>query len=212
MSQDKIDNTLGFVLKSLLKARSLSMRKLSVMTGIDTATISRIINGKQTARHEHLQKLAHVLDVPMKRLLVASGYDLEDKKDELGFQAIVDTVNDTLEYSNLLDQNNMAIRVEKELDSYQQYAQTEEGERVIHKEFFKKVKQVNGMGPFIENLKQMYSKYVNENTSMQERVVLGGTLLYFILPMDIVPDFLFPVGYLDDAFVVQLALSRISKL
>ena len=59
---DKLENgKLGLLLKELLKKQSLSMRKLSEFTTIDTATISRIINGKRKAKPEHLQKLPTVL-------------------------------------------------------------------------------------------------------------------------------------------------------
>ena len=67
------------MLKELLKERSLSMRKLSELTEIDTATISRIINGKRKATPEHLQKFANSLSVSIAELFVAAGYDIEQK-------------------------------------------------------------------------------------------------------------------------------------
>jgi uncharacterized membrane protein YkvA (DUF1232 family) len=35
---------------------------------------------------------------------------------------------------------------------------------------------------------------------------MGSALLYFILPVDVIPDYIFPIGYLDDAIAVQLVL------
>lgn len=40
---------------------------------------------------------------------------------------------------------------------------------------------------------------------------MGGALLYFILPVDVIPDYIFPIGYLDDEFVVKLVLDLLSK-
>lgn len=74
MSDEKRNVTLGETLVSLLKERSLSMRKLSAATGIDTATISRIVNGKQRAKPEHLEAFALHLDVPSAPLFQAAGY------------------------------------------------------------------------------------------------------------------------------------------
>jgi len=33
----------------------------------------------------------------------------------------------------------------------------------------------------------------------EEQAVLGSGLLYFISAVDIIPDYLFPIGYVDDA-------------
>ena len=58
---------------------------------------------------------------------------------------------------------------------------------------------------FIEQLTDMYQQFCNETISKEERAVLGSALLYFILSTDIIPDYLFPIGYLDDAIAVELA-------
>ncbi len=57
MSQDNEKSNLGLLLKKLLKEKSLSMRKLSALTNIDTATISMIINGKRKANPEAFAKV-----------------------------------------------------------------------------------------------------------------------------------------------------------
>lgn len=38
-----------------------------------------------------------------------------------------------------------------------------------------------------------------------------GALGYFILPIDVLPDFMFGVGYVDDAFVLGLALTHLAS-
>ena len=53
MAEEKLDEKLGLYLKKMLQEHSLSMRKFSELTDIDTATISRIINGKRKANPAH---------------------------------------------------------------------------------------------------------------------------------------------------------------
>lgn len=209
------DLTLGSMLKSLLKERSLSMRKLSALTGIDTATISRIINGKQQARPKHLQQIASCLGVPTDRLFGAAGFDVgKQGNDELhsDFHTSVDQIQKILSTYNLFNQEYTMVRVKKELANYEQYALTEEGQRIIIEDFQEKVKQVGGVGPFIEHLKQMHTKFLQGNVTKAERAILGSALLYFILSTDIIPDYVFPIGYLDDAIAVQLVLNRLSQI
>lgn len=103
-------------------------------------------------------------------------------------------------------------RVKQELENYERYAQTTEGEKRIHESFASKLEQIDSAGPFIEQLTDMYQQFCNETISKEERAVLGGALLYFILSTDIIPDYLFPIGYLDDAIAVELAKEKLIEL
>ena len=76
MPEEKSGLPLGSLLKTVLRERSLSMRKLSELTGIDTATISRIANGKQPANARHLQRIAHALNFPVGQLFSAAGFEV----------------------------------------------------------------------------------------------------------------------------------------
>ncbi len=46
--------------------------------------------------------------------------------------------------------------------------------------------------------------------SNQTKLIIAGTLAYVILPIDVIPDFLPVVGWLDDAFVLGLATTTLS--
>jgi uncharacterized membrane protein YkvA (DUF1232 family) len=41
--------------------------------------------------------------------------------------------------------------------------------------------------------------------------VIGSTLLYLILTPDVIPDYVFPIGYLDDAIAVSMTVDRLSN-
>ncbi|MCI1944196.1 helix-turn-helix domain-containing protein [Clostridium luticellarii] len=191
---------LGALIRELLKKNSLSMRKLSALSGIDTATISRIVNGKQRANMKHIQSFAKYLNVPMEKLLIADGYDIDILKQEL------------LKFSNLLDYNYDLCKIEDELEKYKKYAATKEGKNIIYKNFKEKIDAVNGSGLFVDELKQMYEKFCNDTSSEEIRVLLGSGLLYFILSVDIIPDYVFPLGYLDDVIAIKLVLHHIAEV
>ncbi|MGE8206568.1 DUF1232 domain-containing protein [Heyndrickxia sp. NPDC080065] len=213
MSEESKNNNLGLMLKELLKNRSLSMRKLSQLTDIDTATISRIINGKRKANPEHLQKFAECLKVPMSDLFIAAGYPIEQNQemDQSDIHTSIDSIQNFLESSNLYDKTFSIVSVEQELAKYKQYTQTEEGKETILNKFEEKLQKVGSIGPFISNLKEMYEKFrLNKGTAV-ELALIGSALIYFILPVDVIPDYIFPVGYLDDAIAVKLVLNLLTR-
>ena len=39
-------------------------------------------------------------------------------------------------------------------------------------------------------------------------VAVAGVLAYVVFPMDIIPDFLLPFGFFDDAFVISFVMKR----
>ena len=56
MNTNKDGLAVGKIIKPILKEKSLSIRKLSKITSIDTSTISRIFNGKQQANIKTFRK------------------------------------------------------------------------------------------------------------------------------------------------------------
>jgi uncharacterized membrane protein YkvA (DUF1232 family)/antitoxin component HigA of HigAB toxin-antitoxin module len=212
MTEEDTNNGIGLLLKALLKQRSLSMKKFSELTDIDTATISRIINGKRKATLNHLQKFADCLEVSITELFAAAGYPIETNK-EMHLDDIHSTINDIqeiLKKSNIHNEAFTIDSVKQKLDSYTKYAQTNEGKGIILRNFEKKVQQVGCIGPFIDHLKDMFLKFSRMQGSPYELALIGGALLYFISPIDVIPDYLFPIGYLDDALVIKLVLDLLS--
>ena len=49
----------------------------------------------------------------------------------------------------------------------------------------------------------------DERIPLQNRVVLGGLLLYILTPIDLIPDFIPILGWLDDAFVTLVILDYV---
>lgn len=213
MSEKVKSNNLGLLLKEILMERSLSMRKLSELTGINTATISRVISGKRKATPEHLQKFADTLDVPIIELFIAAGYPIEQeaKEQQSDIHASIDSIKNLLKSSNLFDKQYTIESIEQQLSNYGQYTLTEEGEETILNDFEEKLQKVGSIGPFINHLKDMYERFRLKKGNSVELALIGSALLYFVLPVDVIPDYIFPVGYLDDATAVQIVLKLLEK-
>lgn len=213
MSEGKENSNLGLMLKKLLNERSLSMRKLSELTKIDTATISRIISGKRKANLQHLQKFADCLGIPMTELFEAAGYPIEQSKEkpQSDIHTSIDIILNSLESYNLCDNKFSIARVEQQLANYGQYSQTEDGKNSILAGFEGKLQKVGGIGPFINKLQELYEEFRLGKGTSRRLFLIGSALLYFITLVDVIPDYVFPIGYLDDAIAVQIVLNLLLK-
>lgn len=50
---------------------------------------------------------------------------------------------------------------------------------------------------------------IDSRTPTKVRMILGGALAYFLLPIDIVPDFIVGLGFTDDAAVLAMAIRSV---
>jgi uncharacterized membrane protein YkvA (DUF1232 family) len=203
MTKKAINTTLGLRLRVLLTERSLSMRNFSVLTGVDTATISRIINGKRKANIQHLERFADCLGVPLKDLFKAAGYPIEQKLTDHTYADMI---------QGLVNSDASVQVVEQQLENYKLYSQTNEGNNSILEEFEGKLESVGSTGPLINQMKNLFEKFRLRKGTTSELALIGSVLLYFIIPVDAIPDYLFAVGYLDDAIAVQLTTTSLEKI
>lgn len=60
------------------------------------------------------------------------------------------------------------------------------------------------------DLVQAYSKGEYRNVSPATILTIIGAILYFVSPLDVVPDFLVGLGILDDAAVITFTLKKLS--
>ncbi len=86
----------------------------------------------------------------------------------------------------------------------------ERRERKVRAEFWDKLKRVAGKLPFVDDLVAAYYCAMDTDTPLKVRATLLGALAYFILPIDIVPDFIAGIGFGDDAAVLAAAISLVS--
>jgi uncharacterized membrane protein YkvA (DUF1232 family) len=63
--------------------------------------------------------------------------------------------------------------------------------------------------PFSEEVVAGYFCAIDPKTPFRTRGILLAALAYFVLPFDIVPDFILGVGFTDDIAVLTAALSAI---
>ncbi len=83
--------------------------------------------------------------------------------------------------------------------------------RTVERGFWKKLLKVAGKIPFAEDLAAAYFCAVDPTTPGRVKGILIAALAYFVLPVDIIPDFIAGIGFTDDAAVLATAIALVSS-
>ncbi|WP_206832204.1 helix-turn-helix domain-containing protein [Alicyclobacillus fructus] len=197
--------------KALLRERSMSMRQLAASTGISVSTISKMIAGKQRVNLDYLRRMAEALDVPAATLAEAAGLPLaRDEAAHSRSQTTGAEIDTLLHYLGLEKMEDLRKEIERELEKYEVYAQTDEGQQLIAEKYHSKRGQIQGIGGFIRDLDEMYARFSRPDTPEDEKNILASGILYFLLATDAIPDYLVPAGYVDDAIAMQIVRERLA--
>jgi uncharacterized membrane protein YkvA (DUF1232 family) len=79
-------------------------------------------------------------------------------------------------------------------------------ERIVRIGFWRKLRGVAGRVPFSEDLVAAFYCAIDKRTPLKVRGTLLAALVYFITPIDLIPDFLTGIGFTDDAAVLATAI------
>jgi len=83
-------------------------------------------------------------------------------------------------------------------------------ERIVARGFWRKMRRVVRVIPFAEELVAAYYCATDDSTPARVRAVLISALAYFVVPTDIIPDFIAGLGFTDDATVIAAAIGIVS--
>lgn len=76
-------------------------------------------------------------------------------------------------------------------------------------EFWRTVKRAARHVPFMEEIVAAYYCALDSRTPIRAKGIILAAIGYFVLPADAVPDFIFGVGFTDDAAVLTAAITAI---
>ncbi|MEI9997082.1 MAG: YkvA family protein [Rhizomicrobium sp.] len=84
-------------------------------------------------------------------------------------------------------------------------------EKIVGRDFWNKLRKVAGRIPFAEDAASAYFCAVDPATPAKVKATLFAALAYFVMPFDLIPDFVAGIGFTDDAAVIALALGMVAR-
>ena len=98
------------------------------------------------------------------------------------------------------EERNLPLRQLEEATSYSKYYDD--------KRFWRKVRRIAQKvgGSVLKPVLLLFYMMKSDSVSLKDKAYIVGALGYFVLPIDIVPDFLAVLGYTDDLAVITLLI------
>ncbi len=82
-------------------------------------------------------------------------------------------------------------------------------EAIVERGLMDKIRATLGKVPFVEDAFAAYYCAVDAKTPLYVKAVLMGAVAYFVIPADVIPDFIAGLGFTDDAAVLVAAIKAI---
>lgn len=79
----------------------------------------------------------------------------------------------------------------------------------VRAKFWRTLKRAARQIPFMEDLVAAYYCALDTQTPTRVRGILLAALAYFVLPVDVIPDFIAGFGFTDDVAVLSAAITAV---
>ncbi len=108
---------------------------------------------------------------------------------------------------NEFEQSEYVNETFKDLKSdFESHEKYEEGKEFVEENLWEKLEKVGKKLSFIKDVKALYNYMLDSKVPWYRKSIVLGALIYFITPIDSVPDLVPLVGYLDDLGVITAVL------
>ena len=87
----------------------------------------------------------------------------------------------------------------------------EEGKEFVEENLWTKVERIGKKISFAKDVKALYNYMVDPSVSWYRKSIVVGALVYFISPIDTIPDIAPLIGYLDDLGVITAVLKYLGS-
>jgi uncharacterized membrane protein YkvA (DUF1232 family) len=100
------------------------------------------------------------------------------------------------------------VFTKEEMDAIRRGMRDEES---VLRNSWRKARALGRQLPFAEDAIAAYFCVMDEETPRRVKLILLGALAYFVMPIDLIPDFLPLIGYTDDAAVMAAAFAAVAS-
>lgn len=108
--------------------------------------------------------------------------------------------------SEIEEHNYMEDTLSDLSSDFETHDKFEEGKEYVEENFWAKVENVGKKLSFTKDIKALYNYFSSRGIPWYRKSIVLGALVYFIMPIDSIPDLAPLIGYLDDLGVVTAVI------
>lgn len=105
-----------------------------------------------------------------------------------------------------MEENNKVSEIYDFTEDYDTEEDVEKGKDYVEENLWEKVERIGRKISFAKDIKALYNYMTDPNVAWYRKSIVIGALVYFITPIDALPDLAPLVGYLDDLGVITAVL------
>lgn len=94
---------------------------------------------------------------------------------------------------------------------YESHDKYTEGKEFVEENFWSKVEKVGKKLSFTKDVKALFNYFLDKSIPWYRKSIVVGALVYFIMPIDSIPDMAPLVGYLDDLGVITAVIKYLGS-
>ena len=123
----------------------------------------------------------------------------------------MDNYKTDADISEIEEHNYMEETISDLGSDYESHSKFEEGKEYIEENFWQKVERVGKKLSFTKDLKALFNYFSDTSIPWYRKSIVVGALVYFIFPIDSIPDLAPLVGYLDDLGVITAVIKYLGS-
>jgi uncharacterized membrane protein YkvA (DUF1232 family) len=113
--------------------------------------------------------------------------------------------------SEIEEQNYMDDTLTDLTSDYESHDKFNEGKEFVEENFWSKVEKVGKKLSFTKDVKALFNYFVDGSIPWYRKSIVVGALVYFIMPIDSIPDIAPLIGYLDDLGVITAVIKYLGS-
>ena len=118
----------------------------------------------------------------------------------------MDELNKNVDISEIEEHDYMENTLQDLSSDYETHDKYNEGKEYIEENFWSKIERVGSKLSFAKDIKALYNYFIDPSISWYRKSIVVGALVYFIFPIDSIPDLAPLIGYLDDLGVITATI------
>jgi uncharacterized membrane protein YkvA (DUF1232 family) len=118
----------------------------------------------------------------------------------------MDELNKNVDISEIEEHDYMGNTLQDLSSDYETHDKYNEGKEYIEENFWSKIERVGSKLSFAKDIKALYNYFIDPSISWYRKSIVVGALVYFIFPIDTIPDLAPLIGYLDDLGVITATI------